>query len=99
MLPVWELVLYFGAWHISWAPFMGLFIAKISRGRTIREFIAGVLIVPTLIAILWFTTFGGTGLYIELFGAGGLSELVNSQVELALFAMLAELPFSFLRTL
>ena len=74
---------------------MGLFIAKISRGRTIREFIAGVLIVPTLIAILWFTTFGGTGLYIELFGAGGLSELINSQVELAIFAMLAELPFSF----
>src|SRR5690625_955550 len=87
--------IFFWAWHISWAPFMGLFIAKISRGRTIREFIAGVLIVPTLIAILWFTTFGGTGLYIELFGAGGLSELVNSQVELALFAMLAELPFSF----
>lgn len=87
--------IFFWAWHISWAPFMGLFIAKISRGRTIREFIAGVLIVPTLIAILWFTTFGGTGLYIELFGAGGLSELINSQVELALFAMLAELPFSF----
>lgn len=87
--------IFFWAWHISWAPFMGLFIAKILRGRTIREFIAGVLIVPTLIAILWFTTFGGTGLYIELFGAGGLSELVNSQVELALFAMLAELPFSF----
>lgn len=86
--------IFFWAWHISWAPFMGLFIARISRGRTIREFIAGVLIVPSLIAIIWFTTFGGTGLYIELFGAGGLSELINTQVELALFVLLAELPFS-----
>lgn len=86
--------IFFWAWHISWAPFMGWFIARISRGRTIREFVAGVLIVPTLIAILWFTTFGGTGLYIELFGNGGLYELIHSHVELALFSMLAELPFS-----
>src|SRR5690625_89307 len=52
--------IFFWAWHISWAPFMGLFIARISRGRTIREFMAGVLIVPSVLAILWFTTFGGT---------------------------------------
>ncbi len=86
--------IFFWAWHISWAPFMGLFIARISRGRTIREFVAGVLIVPSLLAILWFLTFGGTALNIELFGVGGFAELINTNVELALFAMLAELPFS-----
>ncbi|WP_058308036.1 BCCT family transporter [Gracilibacillus massiliensis] len=86
--------IFFWAWHISWAPFMGIFIARISKGRTIREFMAGVLIVPALLAIIWFTTFGGTGLNVEMYGAGGLAELVNSDVELALFAMLAELPLS-----
>ncbi|MGP4042018.1 BCCT family transporter [Gracilibacillus sp. D59] len=88
--------IFFWAWHISWAPFMGMFIARISKGRTIREFMAGVLIVPSLLAIIWFTTFGGTGLNIEMYGAGGLSDLINSQVELALFAVLAELPLSFI---
>src|SRR5699024_6762732 len=62
-----ENTIFFWAWHISWAPFMGLFIARISRGRTIREFIAGTMIIPSLIAIIWFTAFGGTALHIELF--------------------------------
>ncbi|WP_153461852.1 MULTISPECIES: BCCT family transporter [Sediminibacillus] len=86
--------IFFWAWHISWAPFMGLFIARISRGRTIREFMAGVLIVPSLLAIIWFTTFGGTALNVEMFGSGGLAELVTGDVELALFATLGELPLS-----
>src|SRR5690625_2209393 len=86
--------IFFWAWHISWSPFMGLFIARISRGRTIREFMLGVLLVPSLLAILWFSTFGGTGLNIEMFGTGGLAELVTGNVELALFATLAELPLS-----
>src|SRR5690625_6224690 len=86
--------IFFWAWHISWAPFMGLFIARISRGRSIREFMAWVLIVPSLLAILWFSTFGGTDLNIEMFGTGGLAELVTGNVELALFATLAELPLS-----
>ncbi|UOQ47047.1 BCCT family transporter [Gracilibacillus caseinilyticus] len=88
--------IFFWAWHISWAPFMGIFIARISKGRTIREFMAGVLIVPSLLALLWFTTFGGTGLNVEMYGAGGLNELINSDVELALFAMLNEWPLSFI---
>lgn len=85
--------IFFWAWHISWAPFMGLFIARISRGRTIREFIAGVLIAPSALALLWFTTFGATALDIEINGNGGLATLVESDVELALFATLSELPF------
>lgn len=86
--------IFFWAWHISWAPFMGLFIARISRGRTIREFMTGVLIVPAFLAIIWFSTFGGTALNIEMNGAGGIAALVTGDVELALFATLAELPFS-----
>lgn len=86
--------IFFWAWHISWAPFVGLFIARISKGRTVREFISGVLIVPALVAILWFTTFGGTAIHLEMFGPGGIAETVLNQVELALFITLAELPFS-----
>lgn len=85
--------IFFWAWHISWAPFMGLFIARISKGRTIREFIAGVLIAPATLALIWFTTFGSTALNIEIYGDGGLGALVSNEVEIALFAMLAELPF------
>lgn len=54
---------YYWGWWISWAPFVGVFIARISKGRTIREFIVGVLLVPTVIAVLWFTAFGGSGLH------------------------------------
>src|SRR5699024_10280987 len=83
----------FWAWHISWAPFMGLFIARISKGRTIREFIIGVIIAPSVLALIWFTTFGATALDIEINGIGGLATLVDNEVEIALFATLAELPF------
>src|SRR5699024_7458460 len=86
--------IFFWAWHIAWAPFMGLFIARISKGRTVRQFITGVLLVPTVIAILWFSTFGGTALNIEINGVGGLADVINNNVELALFAMLENLPFS-----
>ena len=86
--------IFFWAWHISWAPFMGLFIARISRGRTIREFIAGVLLVPALLAVVWFTTFGGTALHLEMFGPSSIADIVNENVELALFETLSYLPLS-----
>jgi len=91
--------IFFWAWHISWAPFMGLFIARISKGRTIRQFMMGVLLVPTLIAIIWFTSFGGTALNLEINGPGGLAELVTSDVELALFATLEGLPLTFITSI
>lgn len=91
--------IFFWAWHISWAPFMGLFIARISRGRTIREFMTGVLLVPSVLAVLWFVTFGGTALHVELFGAGGLAELVTADVELALFATLESLPLTLITSI
>src|SRR5699024_2986766 len=86
--------IFFWAWHISWAPFMGLFIARISRGRTIREFIAGVLLDPALLAIIWFTTFGGTSLHLAMFAPGGIADLVIEHVELALFEAFGHLPLS-----
>ncbi|MFA9556614.1 BCCT family transporter [Evansella sp. AB-rgal1] len=90
-----EYTIFFWAWHISWAPFMGIFIARISRGRMIREFVAGVLIVPSLIATLWFSTFGGTALDMILAGNEEISDLVLNNVEVALFATLGELPLGF----
>ena len=63
-------VFYWG-WWISWAPFVGIFLARISYGRTIREFVLGALFAPVVVSILWFGVFGGSGLYYELFGEGG----------------------------
>lgn len=84
--------IFFWAWHISWAPFMGLFIARISRGRTIREFMTGVLIVPSLLAVIWFTAFGGTALELLMTTDSNIAEIVMNNVELALFVTLDQLP-------
>jgi glycine betaine transporter len=91
--------IFFWAWHMSWSPFVGLFIARISKGRTIREFIAGVLLVPTLLAVVWFSIFGGTALNIELEGIYPLAELATTEVELTLFAMLEQLPLGLISSL
>ncbi|WP_144096256.1 BCCT family transporter [Croceicoccus sediminis] len=86
--------IFYYAWWISWSPFVGIFIARISYGRTIREFISGVLLVPTLFTFMWMTIFGDSALHIELFGAGGLSEAVNQSMPDALFAFLAHYPIA-----
>jgi len=84
---------FYWGWWISWAPFVGVFIARISRGRTVREFVAGVLLVPTLVTFLWFSVLGGTALYRELFAGGGLIAADGAiGTESALFAMLGGLP-------
>ncbi|PSM51714.1 BCCT (betaine/carnitine/choline) family transporter [Campylobacter blaseri] len=88
--------LLYWTWWLSWAPFVGLFIARISRGRTIKEFVAGVLFVPTGFVFLWMTVFGNSA--IELIN-GGYTELataVNENVSLALFVFLEKFPFSFI---
>lgn len=84
-------VFYWG-WWISWAPFVGVFIARISKGRTVREFVAGVLLVPTLLTFVWFAIFGGAGLHREMFGGGGLVGPDGPDRDSALFAMLNTLP-------
>lgn len=84
---------FYWGWWISWAPFVGVFIARISKGRTVREFVGGVVLVPTLIAFLWFSVLGGSALHRELFGEGGLIGADGSVVaENALFDLLAGLP-------
>ncbi|WP_424464694.1 BCCT family transporter [Pseudoclavibacter helvolus] len=84
---------FYWGWWMSWAPFVGVFIARISRGRTVREFVTGVMLVPTLVTFLWFSVLGGTALYLQL---NGVTDFVQSDgsvdVEGALFQMLAELP-------
>ena len=85
--------IFYWAWWISWAPFVGVFIARISRGRTIREFVIGVLLIPSAVTFVWFSIMGGTALYSELLGAGGLVEAVNDKgAAVSLFALLAQYP-------
>jgi len=91
-LSSWTLTYFI--WWIAWAPFVGVFIARISKGRTIREFILGVLLMPTLFSMLWFSVFGGTALHEEMFGGGGLVTLVREDVSLALFSLFDRLPMS-----
>jgi glycine betaine transporter len=81
-------------WWIAWAPFVGIFIARISRGRTIREFVMVVVVVPTLFSVLWFAVFGGAGLHIERFGDGGLASIVLEDPSKALFSLFAHYPLT-----
>ena len=85
---------FYWAWWVSWSPFVGIFIARISYGRSVREFIFGVLLVPTLFTFAWMTIFGDSALHIELFGNGGLSEAVNASMPDAMFSFLANYPFA-----
>ncbi len=80
--------LFYFAWWISWSPFVGMFIARISRGRTVREYMLGVLLGPTAVSILWLTVMGGSALHHELYGTGGLVEAVQADVARGSFALL-----------
>lgn len=82
---------FFWGWWIAWSPFVGMFIARISRGRTFGEFVAGVLLTPTLITIVWIGLFGGTALYEQLFLSKDIVGAVNSDVSAALFIMIENL--------
>jgi choline/glycine/proline betaine transport protein len=86
--------IFYWGWWISWAPFVGVFIARISRGRTVREFIAGVLLVPTIVGFFWFSVMGGLGLHRQLFGDGDLVQEGDAEVsvESALFDVIGGLP-------
>jgi betaine/carnitine transporter, BCCT family len=84
---------FYWAWWVSWSPFVGMFIARISRGRTVREFILAVLFVPTLLTSIWMATFGGMGLDQVQNGVGQLAQGIGDS-SLALFQMLENLPLS-----
>ncbi|MCI5050558.1 MAG: BCCT family transporter [Rickettsiales bacterium] len=80
-------------WWVAWAPFVGIFIARISRGRSLREFILGVIFVPTLFSALWFSTLGGTALHLELFSDVPFEEVIETP-EAATYALMEQLPFA-----
>lgn len=91
---------FYWGWWISWAPFVGIFIARISRGRTVREFVLGVIIVPTLTSILWFSVLGGQAIWMQFSGTHDFRD-VNGAIDLqgALFEMLANVPGSMIVTI
>jgi len=91
--------IFYWAWAIAWSPFVGAFVARVSRGRTIREFIFGVLIVPPLIACVWIATFGGMALHEDLRHAAGIAAAVDRDVALALFTLYRHLPLGELLSL
>lgn len=87
--------LFYWAWWLSWSPFVGMFIARISRGRTIREFVTGVLFVPTGLTLIWMTAFGNTAIdMIMNRGMADLGQAVQTDVPVALFRFLEYFPFS-----
>lgn len=94
----WTL-LYWG-WWMSWSPFVGMFIARVSRGRTIRQFVTGVLLVPTGFTLIWMTVFGNSAIYLIMKkGVTSLADTVSTDTSLALFAFLEHFPFSSLLSL
>jgi len=85
---------FYWAWWISWSPFVGMFIARVSKGRTIREFLIAVMLVPTLLTVLWMSVFGGEAIHQVITKTGALGTQGLKDVPLALFNMLEVLPFS-----
>ena len=86
--------IFYWAWWVSWAPFVGTFIARISKGRTIREFVLGVLLLPAAVSLIWFVIFGGTAIYLSLAQGIGIVEAVEASQASALFALLDQFPLS-----
>lgn len=92
-LPAWTI--FYWAWWIAWAPFVGTFIARVSRGRTIREFVLGAMFVPVIVSLVWFAVFGGTGLNVALSeGGADLIAAVEQSEAAGFYAALATLPLS-----
>ncbi|MDN6330730.1 MAG: BCCT family transporter, partial [Brachybacterium sp.] len=77
--------LFYWGWWIAWAPFVGVFIARISKGRTVRQFVTGVLLVPTIVGMLWFSIWGGNGLFRQWFGAGDLGDITAEESMFRIF--------------
>lgn len=84
--------IFYWAWWVSWTPFVGMFLAKISKGRTIREFVVGVMLVPTTVSLVWFCVFGGTAIREQMTGVLGFTS--DSSSDTALFDVLGNLPLT-----
>lgn len=86
--------IFYWSWTIAWSPFVGAFVARVSKGRTVREFIAGVVVVPPVLAMFWVATLGGTALHSDLKNGTNIAEAVDKDVTSALFATMEHLPFT-----
>ena len=84
--------IFYWAWWIAWAPFVGAFIARVSRGRSVREFVVGVVLAPTLLGFLWFSVFGGSALWAQITGHADLLQALGDGYETVLFALFDSLP-------
>ncbi|MCM3585145.1 BCCT family transporter [Mesobacillus maritimus] len=91
-----EWTVFYWAWAIAWSPFVGAFVARVSRGRTVREFILGVMFAPPAVALMWIAVFGGTALHMDLFGGTNIAAAVNTDITNALFSLFDQLPLSFM---
>lgn len=85
---------FYWAWWISWSPYVGMFIARISKGRTVKEFVLGVLIIPTLVTFLWMSGFGGSALFLETSGIAEIANAVQADQTTSLFILLDQFPLS-----
>ena len=88
--------LFYWAWWIAWAPFVGMFIARVSKGRTIKEFVICVMLVPSLLSFIWFSVFGGTALHLEIFDQAQIGQAVQHDISTALFLALEQLPMGYI---
>ena len=86
--------IFYWAWWIAWSPFVAMFIARVSKGRTVREFFLGVILVPSLLTFLWMSVFGGSAMFLELNGPAEISLAVRENISTALFVMLDEYPLA-----
>jgi choline/glycine/proline betaine transport protein len=86
-----EWTVFYWGWWLAWAPFVGLFIARVSRGRTVREFVVGVMLVPTLSVIVWMSVFGGMAIYGERFGPTSIVDQVNADYAVATVSVVQHL--------
>ncbi|MCG8483577.1 MAG: BCCT family transporter [Clostridia bacterium] len=86
--------IFYWVWWIMYGPFCGMFFARVSKGRTIKEFVLGTMIAPVILSFMWLAIFGGTALHIDLFGAGGIAEAVARDITSAIFVTLSHLPLA-----
>jgi len=91
--------IFYWAWWIAWCPFVGMFIARVSYGRTLREYLTCVLVVPTAVTFCWMTIFGNSAIYIERYMGGGMAKAVQENIPVSLFVFLENFPLSWLTSI
>ncbi len=91
--------IFYWAWWIAWCPFVGMFIARVSYGRSLREYLSCVLVVPTFVTFIWMTVFGNSAIYIERYMSGGMAKAVQTNIPVSLFVFLESFPLSWVTSI